>query len=208
MHKVINALFLASSAVAFVGSAQAAIVDIYTDQAAWALTTGAYEVESFDRDALTSGLSISSGWSHSTVSGGKFYDRVSDTYAPTVFTFEGGATSFGGIWDLAGPGGEGTGIKMEIELLDGSKVVEEMAPTLSGTFWGFALDQGFSSIKFLEGSFAALFETYSLDELFFTGIASKDKDAAETSEVPEPGVFALLGLGMLGLSMRRRSSQA
>lgn len=128
-------------------------------------------------------------------SGGVLNDRIDQGSNPdTLFSFDAPILGFGGDWDLAGPGGQGTGISITT-MNGGSFVVTQEVPrTLENDFWGFISDMEFSSLSFFEGSQASGVETYTLDNLTTGGV----------SPVPLPAGLPLLLVGLGGLAALRR----
>ncbi len=190
MKTVASAALLTMAASA----ASAAAFTVYTDRTAFeAALSGPITTHDFNAGAPASGVTITGD--DVDFSGGVLNDRIDQGSNPdTLFSFDGPILGFGGDWDLAGPGGQGTGISITT-MNGGSFVVTEEVPrTLENDFWGFISDMEFSSLSFFEGSQASGVETYTLDNLTTGGV----------SPVPLPAGLPLLLVGLGGLAALRR----
>jgi hypothetical protein len=203
--------------------AQAATVNAYTNQAAWAadpLNTGPILSEDFTDGTLIPQLSITFGTSPGNaanaalvgnISGGLYNDRADDsnplynaTFAtPPVLNFNGlGVAAFGGDWDL-GPNTPGTGIKLHITFVDNSEMdlaTEILNPASNAGyvgFFGIVSDMAIKSIRIDEATaqqFGQAFETFNFD------------NAQLVSAVPIPAALPLFlsAIAALGFFGRRR----
>jgi hypothetical protein len=152
--------------VVVAGVAQAQ-VQIYTDRAAWeAAVHGIYSEEQFTDAALNADISVTTtnGFVDTTL--GLWHDVI-DGSQTTTFTFSTLQSGFGGTWNLAGPGGSGTGIAVETENGSTYLLPYEIPNSIAGTFWGFTTPFAFRSVTLLEGSQLPGVETYELDDMVY-----------------------------------------
>jgi len=189
--KTLAAAALISTAA---GAASAATFTTYTDRAAYeSALTGPISTYDFDTGAPASGVTVTGD--DVNFSGGVLNDVVNQgASADTLFSFDAPILGFGGDWDLAGPGGVGTGIAITTMGGGSFVVTEEIPSTLVNDFWGFISDMEFSSLSFVEGTQANGVETYTLDNLTTGGVAP----------VPLPAGLPLLLAGLGGLAALRR----
>jgi len=192
---------LAFSLKSFAGAAALAVAALVAQPAQAAITfyanlgqfqaaTPPTTLENFTTP-LRPGLTITG--SHVNISGGVMNDQINDNRATsTTFAFAAPMIAFGGNFDLAGPGGMGTGILVTLDLVGGGAQVlaREIPRTLSGGFWGFVSTLAFTAVRFSEGTQAGNVETYRLDNLRY---------AAAPVPVPAPAALGLFGLGLLAL---------
>ncbi|TGD64627.1 hypothetical protein EYC08_10135 [Tabrizicola sp. WMC-M-20] len=165
----------------------------YTDEAAFLSRLTSVSVEDFNDGSVDSPLTVSSAVGF--VDGGVWNDRLDPNGATTTWSFGSAINGFGGLWNLAGPGGEGTGIALTLTLFGGAVELLsfEVSNTLSGQFFGFISDQSFTSVLFSAGTQGGFAETYNLDNLT-TGVAA----------VPLPAAFGLLAFALGSLCALRR----
>ena len=106
-------------------------------------------------------------------------------------------TGFGAWFDLAGPGGPGTGI--DVYIADTNKFVMSIPSTAVGQFYGFIADTPFTGVSLVDHndiSGGGFQETYALVDM-------------AVCPVPVPPTALLLGSGLLGLvGLRFRKNRA
>lgn len=193
-----------------VSGAQAAIVTQFSGNAnfaAWQAAAGGPVVtEDFTDGTLVPELEItvSVGTGFTPVVGGGIYsDRANDAVADAnnpLLTFTGlGATAFGADWDL-GPNDAGTGLDFLITFADMSTMTlaDAINNPFENEFFGIVSNMAIRSIRLLEGSQDALFETFDMD------------NARIVSAVPIPAALPLFlsAIAALGFMGRRRKRMA
>jgi hypothetical protein len=189
-----RSLFLLALVCIFGLSLQAqAATTIYTDRSAWEASFNTSTTEDFSDAALNAGVTVVSD--AGSVSGGVWSDRLVPSGDSTTFSFASAIFGFGGDWDLAGPGGQGTGIAFTLTLLAGGTEVltTEIPQTTAGTFWGFVTDVAFTDVLLTAGTQIGSAETFYLDNMAYS-----------SSPVPVPAAVWLFGSGLLGLLGVRR----
>jgi hypothetical protein len=172
--------------------AQAAVT-FYSNLGQFQAATPPTTLENFSTP-LNPGLTITG--SHVNISGGVMNDQINDDAATsTTFAFAAPMIAFGGNFDLAGPGGRGTGILVTLDLVGGGVQVlaQQIPSSLAGGFWGFVSTVAFTAVRFSEGTQASGVETYRLDNLRYAA-----------APVPAPAALGLFGLGLLALGAARR----
>ena len=170
-----------------------AAVTIFFDEDEFNAAAGSTTTEDFEDGELANGLSIDTD--AGAIANGLFNDRLTPGGATTTFNFSSPITAFGGLFDLAGPGGQGTGI--EVVLGGGANDIFAIPNTTTG-FFGFTSTDPFASVLFRTGNQEGIAETYNISSLQFGGT---------TAAVPEPGTWAMLLLGFFAVGGALRRSR-
>ncbi len=189
-------LLLLMSAFGLIAQAHAATT-IYTDRSSWESNFSTFSTEDFSDAVLNAGVSVVSD--SGNVVGGEWSDLVVPGGASTTFSFSQGIFGFGGDWDLAGPGGQGTGIAITLTLLAGGTEIltTEIPRDTSNTFWGFVTNIAFTDVLLTAGTQVSGVETFTMDNMVYSS----------ASPVPVPAAVWLFGSGVLGLlGFRRKAS--
>lgn len=170
-----------------------AATTVYTDKASWGSAFSTVATEDFSDTVLNAGVTVVSD--AGSVTGGIWSDRMDPSGDTTTFSFASAIFGFGGDWDLAGPGGQGTGIAITLTLLAGGTEVltTEIPRTTAGTFWGFVTDVAFTDVLLTAGTQQGVAETFHMDNMVYSA-----------SPVPVPAAVWLFGSGLLGLLGVRR----
>jgi len=172
-----------------------ATTTVYTSRSQWEQAVGYYDEETFTDATLNPNISVDAGnppHGYVDVAGqegygeGVWWDRVSPGQSGdfSIWFFSSPVTGFGGDWNLAGPGGEGTGIQL---YLDGVPVSNQIPNTMADGFWGIVSTIPFDAILIEAGTFEGNAETYVLDNMVYNcGIAVFTKsDNVETCASPQ-----------------------
>lgn len=174
-------------------ASQAAATTIYTSYVTFLEEVDNVSVENFEDTALESGLTVTSTFPDAVIEDGVYKDRIGGSLDhTTVWGHDIGFTAWGGWFDLANPGGEGTSIL--ITVVDTGEVIGEIDSSLAGGFWGFTTDYAFTEVRLSEGTSSGVQETYW------------NVDLAYATPVPEPGTMILLGLSLIGVAAVTRKS--
>jgi PEP-CTERM motif len=169
---------------------------VYTDFTAWGAAVGPFTSYDFT-SGLPSGITFNSQGGGNAIASGccafsgtpVWHDVVSPNIAFTTFTLGTAATAFGGLWDLAGPGGPGVGLNV---FADGV-FVGLIDHNTFGTFWGFTSTTPFTILTLYADSQGSGIETYEISNLY-------------ANQVPEPASLLLFGSGILALARKLRKS--
>ena len=148
-----------------------------------------FDEEFFTDATLNPGVSVVSTVGYVKTSTGVWWDRPTPGGATTTWSFATPIIAFGANWDLAGPGGQGTGLKM---FLNGNLVGSEIPDATAGGFWGVTGDP-FDQVLLTTGTQGGSAETYEMDNMVY-------------GQVPVPGaaILGMIGIGMVGAYTRKR----
>jgi len=170
----------------------------YTSQSAFEAAAGSVQVETFNSATLNPGLTITGTevkWpyagDYAFVGDEVEWGRVVPaTYGEETitYTFATAITAFGGLWDLYGPGGPGTGICVSGSSSSCDGIITD---NYSGQFWGIIFSTPVTTVILSADGESGIAETHELENL-------------EYSSVPEPGTIILLGTGLLGLARMKK----
>ncbi len=154
----------ASAAICLLGSAASAVTVNYFTTALDFENQGTVFVETFNDGSVDTPFAVTTDVGR--VRNNRWRDRLTSS-ASTTFSFSSPVTGFGGIWNLAGPGGQGLGISAILSLAGGGTFVipQEFLNSLAGDFFGFTTDTEFDAITLNAGSQGGIAETFDLDDL-------------------------------------------
>jgi hypothetical protein len=154
--------------------------------------------ENFEDTTLIPGLSITEVGGVGIIPPaifGNFYENIVDASVPRyqTFNYSSGMRGWGAWFDLAGPGGPGSGI--DVYLADNDQFIMTIPGAAAGEFYGFITAGTFTGVKFMNHPGTdGVQETYDLD-----GLA--------VCPAPIPPSAILLGtalLGLVGLRFRKK----
>jgi len=195
--KKIASIFMFLLVMSFASGAKAYTVTAYTDYVSWlnAINLSQLVVENYQDATFETGFSITETNGAGIVHYG-VYENIVDQDVPRfqVFNYAPGMTAFGGFYDLANPGGAGTGIDMYIN--DNNQFVLSIPNSATGQFYGFVADGNFTGVKLQDAGGQGLQETYYVI------------DNQLASAVPIPPAIFLLGSGLLGLGFVKRRTRS
>jgi hypothetical protein len=195
--KKIASIFMFLFVLSFAAGAQAYTVTAYTDYVSWlnAINLNQLVVENYQDTAFETGFSITETGGAGVVHYG-VYENIADKDVPRfqVFNYAPGMTAFGGFYDLANPGGAGTGIDMYIN--DNNQFVLSIPNSATGQFYGFVADGTFNGVRLQDAGGSGIQETYFVI------------DNQLAAAVPIPPAIFLLGSGLLGLGFVKRRTRS
>jgi hypothetical protein len=193
------ALLFALPIALWASTASAAIIT-YTSSSAWQTAVGTWFTEPFNNSGLQSftGVVTDAG----AINSNQWLDRVTPGSGGDITTFRylpGTLLGAGGTWDTD-PNGEGTGIKITLNLTGGGTQTVSTIGPIDG-FFGWTSTLAFDSFTLAAGNHSGSAETFELDNLKFA-----PTPAPPPVPTPEPGTLALVGTGLFGLgaTMRRK----
>jgi len=195
-------LIMMCAIASFIACSANAAITVYTDRSAWEAAVSNYQEEFFDDAIFDPGVSVvtTNGLvqAGSGVLGpdGVWWDIVvpdgPGQPVTTTWSFATPLVGFGAYWDLAGPGGSGTGIALS---LDGYALGTEIVNSTQGGFFGVTSTTPFNAVLVAAGTDPiGSQETYEMDNMV-------------TSQIPAPGAILLgsIGAGLVGWLRRRRT---
>ncbi len=161
-----NKLLLFLAAISLCCGIASAATTIYTSRSLWENAVGAYAEESFSDITLNPGVSVDSDLG--SILGGVWNDAIGDETIPngpstTTWYFTPPIYAYGGNWDLAGPGGQGSSIRVYIN----STLVGQIPNTYSGQFWGFVSTEPFDNVFLKKGTSTGWRELYEMDNMVY-----------------------------------------
>ncbi len=205
MKPILKMILLPLVFLIVAGNVAGATITVYSDADLWGAAVAAVpgsttSTEMLDDAMLAPWLSIMSDLPGS-VTGGRWLSAV-DSSAGQVDTFSLTTPmlvfAFGGVFDLAGPGGSGEGIELSASFAGMGSTLIDILPSDAAEFWGFIVSgDSFDMVQLRGAGLAAGPEMYSVDDLTIGHLA-------ESSPVPEPASFVLLGIALVGLALFRR----
>lgn len=183
----------------FVIEAKATLIQ-YTDRSAWEAAAGLLNTEDFDAigyiyiSAATGPVAINSDFSIEDLgtigtyidSGGFYHSRERNPSESSRFIWNYGITAFGGDFNLAGPGGSGSGLN----LIFSSGDSDYISGNTNG-FVGWISDTAFVSVTFSDPEPGSPVETWEFDNMGYS--------APTAAPVPEPSTIILMGIGLIGM---------
>lgn len=157
----------------------------------WEAACSNFKIQSFDSVVLNPGVTLTTLNGVINTGDDRFDDIVVPGGATTTWSFAPQVFGVGGFFNLAGPGGPGTGIDVFADGLLAGTITNDFA----GQFWGFLSDTAFTAALFAADGQPGVQETYTMDDLHYC-------------PVPVPPAVWLFGSGLLGLIGLRRKLNA
>jgi hypothetical protein len=191
-QKRVKTVYMLAICLLFWSGRAGAGITVHTDLNSWRSGLPSYVTETFNDTVLEPGIGVT------TVNGAfasnLWYDRLTTSGETTTWTFSQPINSWGAdFWNLAEPGGFGTGIQV---YLDGVAVPAEILNTQTSGFWGVTSTINFSQVLLTTGtqSLDANAETYEMDNMSYA------------APVPSPSAMVLsaLGVGLAGWFKKRQ----
>jgi hypothetical protein len=186
----------------FATQANAAITT-FNSEASWLAAVGPGSVlEDFNNASLAAPLTSITGGTFPAAgsyafAGQQVFHAVASSTNVITFNFSTAISGLGGLWDLAGPGGPGTNLTLNL-VGGGTEVFTDyFSNTLAGTFRGFVASSAFNSMTLRMGTECCV-ETFELENLRMSPV----------NPVPEPETYAMLliGLGLIGFITYRKKN--
>ncbi len=187
-------LILASALMLSSGLAQSVVISYFSSLADWEAAAGSsIYSEDFTGNVTDPAITFSSINGSGSMAHYRWQDQVNNgSTANTYIDFTRLTGGFGGQWNTLVPGGPGTGISLTLTFFNGvtQTLSQQVSNSLDNSFFGFTSDVAISRIGLSEGSQSSGVETYWLDNVVY-------------SDIPEPGTLALLGIGLITISLLR-----
>lgn len=184
------AVVLVFSLAAVAVATPAPVFTTYSSVLDWTNACPDNKIQDFDETfptGLNPGVSVTTvnGFVNLTNNLNVWQDIVVPGGATTTWHFATPVHGIGAFFDLANPGGPGTGIDV---FADGVQVSASpvIINTTAGQFWGFLSPTAFTDILFAADGQPGIQETYIMDDLHYC-------------PVPVPPAVLLFGSGLLGL---------
>ncbi|MDD5326184.1 MAG: hypothetical protein PHY02_00015 [Phycisphaerae bacterium] len=152
-------------------SGAGASITVYTDRSAWESAVNYnFEEEFFTDDILNPGVEVMTVNGYIDILNGFWHDYVTDAVTTTWY-FAQPIYAYGADWNLAIPGGLGSGIQL---YLDGIPVSPKIVNTYEGEFFGLISTVPFNHILVTAGTYMGR-ETYTLDNMVYSSWVKLNK---------------------------------